>query len=350
MNGARRGTASPEIFLDRGRPSLRFPYGRVPHGSDAVVRVHHSAGVREIGRLRPGSAGFFSAELTGVPVLDGFEVTVGDDTVFELYPTDMLVFVDGREVDDPRGRPATVLREKGSGIVPDGTEVKSVSRWGMMELVSVVPARPAPEPVPEPEPEPIPEAVEETVIEEGPEPECEPEPEPVPEAPNAARMLGGEPGSFVGGSPMFMMRECGSIRRFVVTIPRYVPLDGAHAEVRLLCDDRILPAGLDDAWFLSGAEVDIASCGIRHCDAFTLEVDGRRVYRSPGGNIMFFSESGMQLTTPRGRVTAVHPARVQLGLSGGAKVRVISSDTQGEWVFERMELGAKGKVFIKPSV
>ncbi|MDO5862232.1 MAG: hypothetical protein Q4Q58_05525 [Thermoplasmata archaeon] len=347
----RRGTPSPEIFLDKGRPALRFPYGRIPHGTDAVVRVRHSAGVREMGRLRPGSVGFFSAELTGVPVLDGFEVTVGDEKVFELYPTDMLVFVDGREVEDPRGRPAVVLRERGSGIVPDGTEAGSVTRWGMMELVSVVPARPAPEPAAEPDlAEPIPEAVEESVPEEEPESECEPEPEPVAEAPNAARMLGGEPGSFVGGSPMFVMREYGAIRRFVVTIPRYVPLDGTHAEVRLLCDDRILPAGLDDAWFLSGAELDIASCGIRHCDAFTLEVDGRRVYRSPGGNIMFFSESGMQLTTPRGRVTAVHPAGVQLGLSGGAKVRVISSDTQGEWVFERMELGAKGKVFIKPSV
>ncbi|MDO5853673.1 MAG: hypothetical protein Q4Q62_06470 [Thermoplasmata archaeon] len=400
------------MYLDKGKPSLRFKF-RIPKDADDVtIRIHHKGGVKEIGRLAPGRIGNTGFELIGIPVLEGFTLTVGPIRVFQLMPAEMLSFscVDGEEVEDPRGKDVVVLRDRGSGSLPDGTVPVSTARWGLLELVTVRPGTPsAPVPGPEPEPvpdvsaEPVPMASEPRLVvattglekdyptpnivikdptgefvrrleeqenerrrpshdpslfreTESPAWDMEktglPEPGPDIDPAQVARILEGDPRTFVGGSPSLFLREYGLIRRFCVQIPPYIPGPGDRAEVRLIVEGELRDAGVpeDMSWIFQGYEIDLAACGVHYSDLFTLEVDGVRVLRSPGGNVMFFSESGVQLATPRGKCTAVHPERVKLGLSGGAKVRVLSSDTVGDLVYEKMQLGARGKVYIIPSV
>lgn len=133
----RRTADEVRLCLEKGRPSIRIPSLRVEAGRDPTIRIRHSKGVREMGRVTGSGPRVRTFELVGVPVLDGFTVEVGGRQVFELFPADMLVFVDGEEAEEPRRGSAVVLRERGSGALPKGFAQVSVSRWGLLELAAV---------------------------------------------------------------------------------------------------------------------------------------------------------------------------------------------------------------------
>ena len=92
-------------------------------------------------------------------------------------------------------------------------------------------------------------------------------------------------------------------------------------------------------------EIDLLSNGIDPLETHKMFVDGVQVFSSPGINILFFTKEGACIVKARGRVILVHRPGLNLGVRGPAKARIISKESQGNWVFEEVELGVKGKLY-----
>lgn len=155
------------------------------------------------------------------------------------------------------------------------------------------------------------------------------------------------PGQFLNAMPRMVLKTNGAVRRFCIAVPEYRPYEGVEPRVSFEQDGEIIEAGTLPArtWMTEPCEIDLLSNGIDPLETHKMFVDGVQVFSSPGINILFFTKEGACIVKARGRVILVHRPGLNLGVRGPAKARIISKESQGNWVFEEVELGVKGKLY-----
>ena len=293
----------------------------------------------------------------GITVLDWFDVMIDGRKVFSFPQRDSLVFSErGTITAFPLNKAVVVflddvvIESDGECLAeyshPSGILYRIYEAEGPIFFGSSIPdLQPVPKDVDQSEgPVPEPAAIEEDVgeIPYTPEPEIEeiprePETDPYPEVPS---------GSFARLTPRMVLRESGILRRVCILVPEYRPISEIPTMTAVQDGERIdmgpLPMG---RWASKETIVGIQSYGIDPLGTFSLELEGRTIFSSQGTNALFFTSEGTRLSTPRGRIVAVHRPGLRLGVRGPAKCRIISSEERGGLVYDEAELGARGTLY-----
>ena len=365
---------SLERRFEISRPSIRFRDGvsylyvaryiGVP-GDPFRVTIEGDFGRFELGMMPSkttegkhiASGTEFRLTDHGITVLDWFDVMIDGRKVFSFPQRDILVFSErGTVTAFPLNRAVVVflddvmIESNGECLVeyshPSGILYRLYEAEGPIFFGSSI-TDDSPEPKDGDTTDdliPGPAAIEEDVGEVPyiPEPEVEeiprePETDPYPEVPS---------GSFARLTPRMVLRESGILRRVCILVPEYRPITEIPAMTAVQDGKRIdmgpLPMG---RWVSKETIIGIQSYGIDPLETFSLELEGRTIFSSQGTNALFFTTEGTRLSTPRGRIVAVHRPGLKLGVRGPAKCRIISSEERGGLVYDEAELGARGTLY-----
>lgn len=155
------------------------------------------------------------------------------------------------------------------------------------------------------------------------------------------------PGQFLNAMPRMVLRTNGAVRRFCISVPPYRPYAGVEPRITFQQNGETIDAGTlpSRTWMTEPCEIDLLSNGIDPLDTHRMFVDGQQVFFNQGINILFFTKEGTCIVKARGRMILAHRPGLNLGVRGPAKARIISKEAQGNWVFEEVELGVRGKLY-----